>query len=172
MPDRDPFAGGGNEFAAADSLRSSELTRGQPSEHDVLHDRSARPGRRPRYRSATLDPGDWQDYVRESQSSLRVIAEQTGGFATRSTATTSGRRSSGSTLRRSDYYVVGYYSNNPDPLKKRRTYRGPHRVDTETESRSVPADLQDVIHAKTSLSVPPEGGSHRILLGLAPILCL
>ena len=28
-----------------------------------------------------LDMMDWQDYVRETQDSLRVIAEQTGGYA-------------------------------------------------------------------------------------------
>ena len=29
----------------------------------------------------TLDMMDWQDHIRETQSSLRVIAELTGGFA-------------------------------------------------------------------------------------------
>ena len=66
-----------------------------------------------------LDMMDWQDHIRETQSSLRVIAELTGGFAVVN------QNDFDKALKRidaetSDYYVFGYYSSNPDPLKKRR----------------------------------------------------
>jgi hypothetical protein len=66
-----------------------------------------------------LDMTDWQDHIRETQSSLRVIAELTGGFAlVNSNDFDKGlKRIDGET---SDYYVLGYYSSNPDPFKKRR----------------------------------------------------
>ena len=67
----------------------------------------------------TLDAADWQDHIRETQSSLRVIAELTGGIAGVNTNNFTGllKRIDGET---SDYYVLGYNSSNPDPLKKRR----------------------------------------------------
>jgi hypothetical protein len=66
-----------------------------------------------------VDMTDWQDYVRESQNSLRVIAELTGGMAVVN------QNDFDKALKRidaetSDYYVLGYYSSNPDPLKKKR----------------------------------------------------
>jgi hypothetical protein len=67
----------------------------------------------------TLDTTDWQDHIRETQSSLRTIAELTGGYAVVN------QNDFDKALKRidaetSDYYVLGYYSTNPDPLKKRR----------------------------------------------------
>ena len=66
-----------------------------------------------------VDMMDYQNYVTTSQNSLRVIAEQTGGFATvnQNDFMKSLKRIDAET---SDYYVVGYYSNNPDPTKKTR----------------------------------------------------
>jgi VWFA-related protein len=66
-----------------------------------------------------IDMVEWQDYVRTSQDSLRVLAEQTGGIAVVN------QNDFDKALKRidnetSDYYVVGYYSSNPDPTKKRR----------------------------------------------------
>jgi VWFA-related protein len=62
---------------------------------------------------------DWNEYIRESQNSLRVLAEQTGGMAVVN------QNDFDKALKRidaetSDYYVLGYYSNNPDPLKRTR----------------------------------------------------
>ena len=67
-----------------------------------------------------VDMTEWQDYVRKSQDSLRVLAEQTGGIAVVN------QNDFDKALKRidaetSDYYVLGYYSNNPDPLKKNRS---------------------------------------------------
>ena len=66
-----------------------------------------------------IDMVEWQDYVRSSQDSLRVLAELTGGIAVVN------QNDFDKALKRidnetSDYYVVGYYSSNPDPTKRRR----------------------------------------------------
>jgi VWFA-related protein len=62
---------------------------------------------------------EWNAYVRDTQDSLRVLAEETGGIAVVN------QNDFDKALKRidnetSDYYVVGYYSSNPDPTKKRR----------------------------------------------------
>ena len=67
-----------------------------------------------------VDMVEWQAYVRTSQDSLRTIAELTGGYAAVN------QNDFDKALKRidaetSDYYVIGYYSNNPDPRKKNRT---------------------------------------------------
>src|SRR5688572_6341119 len=66
-----------------------------------------------------VDIQDWNAYLRESQDSLRVLAEQTGGIAVVN------QNDFNKALKKidnetSDYYVIGYYSSNPDPLKRTR----------------------------------------------------
>jgi VWFA-related protein len=66
-----------------------------------------------------VDPVEWGNYVRKSQDSLRVIADETGGYAVVN------QNDFDKALKRidaetSDYYVIGYYSSNPDPTKKNR----------------------------------------------------
>lgn len=67
-----------------------------------------------------VDQSEWRSYLQRTQSSLRYLAEQTGGFAvvnvndfasqfTRIDAETS------------DYYLIGYYSTNTDVSKRVRT---------------------------------------------------
>jgi VWFA-related protein len=67
-----------------------------------------------------VDMVEYQAYVRNSQDSLRVLADLTGGLAVIN------QNDFSRALKRidqetSDYYVVGYYSSNPDPSKRRRT---------------------------------------------------
>jgi VWFA-related protein len=80
----------------------------------------------PRGLVAGPDPGrsvnavEWSAHVRTTQDTLRVLAERTGGIATVD------RNGFDSALARidaeaSDYYVLAYYSSNPDPLKRQRT---------------------------------------------------
>ena len=117
-----PFSKSGNQFAAADlASELSELTR-QANRSNVtmytIDPRGLVGG--PDLDETKLDPMDWQDHVRETQSSLRVIADLTGGYAVVNS------NDFDKALKRidaetSDYYVLGYYSSNPDPLKKRRT---------------------------------------------------
>ena len=66
-----------------------------------------------------VDPVEWGNYVRKSQDSLRVIADETGGYAVIN------QNDFDKALKRidaetSDYYVIGYYSTNLDPTKKNR----------------------------------------------------
>ena len=66
-----------------------------------------------------VDPQQWQEFIRKSQDSLRVLAEETGGIAVVN------QNDFGKALKRidaetSDYYVLGYYSKNPDRTKRRR----------------------------------------------------
>jgi len=67
-----------------------------------------------------VDPQQWQEFVRKSQDSLRTLAEETGGLAVVNTNdfTRALKRVDAET---SDYYVLGYYSKNPDILKRRRS---------------------------------------------------
>jgi VWFA-related protein len=67
-----------------------------------------------------VDPQQWQEFVRKSQDSLRTLAEETGGIAVVNTNdfTKALKKVDADT---SDYYVIGYYSKNPDILKRRRT---------------------------------------------------
>ena len=71
---------------------------------------------------------DWNNYLRESQDSLRVLAEETGGMAVVN------QNDFDKALKRidaetSDYYVLGYYSKNPDPLRRTR------RIEVRAPSR-------------------------------------
>ena len=67
----------------------------------------------------TVDPSDFQDHIRTTQDSLRVLAQETGGIAivNQNNFDKGLKRIDAET---SDYYVVGYYSTNPDPLKRTR----------------------------------------------------
>src|SRR6266516_2693563 len=73
-------------------------------------------------RLGTMDPNSpfqQNEFVRKSQDSLRVIAEETGGLAVvnQNDFSKALKRIDAET---SDYYVLGYISKNPDPTKRRR----------------------------------------------------
>jgi VWFA-related protein len=66
-----------------------------------------------------VDPSEWANYVRKTQESLRVLADETGGLAVVN------QNDMDKALKRidaesSDYYVLGFYSNNADPTHRRR----------------------------------------------------
>jgi VWFA-related protein len=68
---------------------------------------------------ADVRPEEWNAHVRDAHDSLRMLAEATGGFAI---VNTNGFQQG---LKRidnetSDYYVLGYYSKNADPLRRTR----------------------------------------------------
>jgi len=67
-----------------------------------------------------LDQSEWRTYIQKTTSTLRYMAEETGGFAVVNTNdfATDLRRIDAET---SDYYVLGFYSTNPDPTKRTRT---------------------------------------------------
>lgn len=66
-----------------------------------------------------ISPTEWATHVRKSTDTLRILADQTGGFAVVNTNDFNKglARIDNET---SDYYVLGYYSTNPDPTKRTR----------------------------------------------------
>jgi len=123
VPDANPFNQTGNEFAAADlAAELSELIRAAARANTTIYtiDPRGLAGQLPDPSQIKVDSADWQDHVRETQSSLRVLAESTGGFAAIN-ANDFDRAIAKIDAAMSDYYLLGYYSSNPDPLKKRRT---------------------------------------------------
>lgn len=66
------------------------------------------------------DQSEWRSYIQKSTSSLRYIAEATGGFPVVNTNDFLGELKK-IDAETSDYYVLGFYSSNPDPLKRTRS---------------------------------------------------
>jgi len=66
-----------------------------------------------------VNTSDWNSFTRERQNSLRTLAELTGGFAIVNTNEIDKllKRIDNDT---SDYYVLGYYSSNPDAARRTR----------------------------------------------------
>ena len=65
------------------------------------------------------DQSEWRTYIQKTTSSLRYLAEATGGFAIVNTNDFSGELKKVD-AETSDYYVLGFYSSNPDPTKRTR----------------------------------------------------
>jgi VWFA-related protein len=66
-----------------------------------------------------VDPQEWGEHLRKTQDTMRVLADDTGGIAVVN------QNDFDKALKRidadsSDYYVLGYYSSNPDPTHRRR----------------------------------------------------
>jgi VWFA-related protein len=150
VPDTNPFSTNKNEFAAADlAAELAELTREANRANTTIYTIDPRglvDG--PDIDQATLNSVDWQDHVRETQNSLRTIAELTGGIAVVNQNDVE-RALRGIDNETSDYYVIGYYSSNPDPLKKRRTIE--IRVKSSAKRR---ADKYQLSY-KTSYTLKP-----------------
>jgi VWFA-related protein len=145
---RDPFTGNeqGQQFLESDLVRElAELTRAANRANATLYTID------PRGLVAGQDLGDeqvdtaeWLDHIRETQGSLRVLAEETGGIAVVN------QNDFDKALKRidaetSDYYVLGYYSTNPDPLKRTR------RIEVKTKRDGV----QVWSRTSYSLRLPP-----------------
>ncbi len=66
-----------------------------------------------------LDQSEIRTHLQKTQSTLRFMAEETGGFAVvnANDFATEFKRIDAET---SDYYVIGYYSSNPDPTRRVR----------------------------------------------------
>jgi len=67
----------------------------------------------------SLDQSEWRTFLQKTQSSLRYIAEETGGFAVVNDNDLVGalKKIDAET---SDYYILGFYSTNSDPTKRVR----------------------------------------------------
>ena len=67
-----------------------------------------------------VDQSEWRNYIQKTTSTLKYLSEETGGFPIVDTNDFAGalKRVDAET---SDYYVLGFYSTNPDPTKRTRT---------------------------------------------------
>jgi VWFA-related protein len=70
--------------------------------------------------SQPINMVEWQKHVSRSQDTLRVLADETGGIAVvnKNNFVSALKQIDAAT---SDYYLLGYYSTNPDPTRRRRT---------------------------------------------------
>lgn len=121
-PDSDPLPSRpGTRFSEADlAIELAELTRAANRANATIYTIDPRGLVGMPDLDQKVDMVEWQNYVTSSQNSLRVLAELTGGFATvnRNDLLAALERIDQET---SDYYVIGYYSSNPDPKRRRRT---------------------------------------------------
>jgi len=110
----------GNRFADTDlAIELNELTREANRANATFYSIDPRGLVAGQDLDEQVDPTEWETHLRKSQDSLRVLAEQTGGIAVVNT------NDFDKALKRidaetSDYYVLGYYSSNPDPTQRRR----------------------------------------------------
>jgi VWFA-related protein len=112
--------GSQNQFSDADLARElSEVTRTANRANATLYTIDPRGLVAGTDLDEQLDPNEYAEYVRKSQDSLRVLAEQTGGIAVvnQNNFEKALKRIDAET---SDYYMLGYSSSNPDPLKRTR----------------------------------------------------
>jgi VWFA-related protein len=129
--DYDPFTRQSQQFADADLARElAELTRSSNRANATLYTIDPRGLIAGSDLDEQVDPTEWNNHVRKTQDSLRVLADETGGFAVVN------QNDFDKALKRidaetSDYYVVGYYSTNPDPLKRTR------KLEIKTTRKSV-----------------------------------
>jgi VWFA-related protein len=66
-----------------------------------------------------VDPNEYRQMILTQQDTLRSLADDTGGLAIVN-QNDFGRALARIDAETSDYYVLGYYSNNPDPTHRRR----------------------------------------------------
>jgi VWFA-related protein len=110
----------GQQFADADLARElGELTRTANRANATIYTIDPRGLVAGSDLDEQLDPVEYGEHIRKTQDSLRVLADETGGIAVVN------QNDFDKALKRidaetSDYYVLGYTSSNPDPLKRTR----------------------------------------------------
>jgi len=117
---RNPFENGGQQFADADLVAAlAELTRAARRANVAFYTIDPRGLIANPDINVNLSVEEWRSFVTESTSSLRVLADETGGFAIVDTNDfKKGIQRIDNEM--SDYYILGYTSSNPDPLKVTR----------------------------------------------------
>jgi VWFA-related protein len=114
---RNPFELNGQQFAESDLISAlAELTRTARRSNVTFYTLDPRGLIAGSDISVQLSIEEWSRFVDTSVSSLRVLADETGGFCACQTNNFKGA------IQRidnemSDYYMLGYTSTNPDPLK-------------------------------------------------------
>lgn len=117
---QDPFSRQGQQFADTDLFHElAELTRAANRANATLYTIDPRGLIGGSEIDQQVNPTDWSSYIQKTQNSLRTLAEQTGGIAVVN------QNDFDKALKRidaetSDYYVLGYYSSNPDPTIRTR----------------------------------------------------
>ncbi len=146
-----PFAGprsdqGGAQFAQTDlAIELMELTRAANRANATLYTIDPRGLVAGMDLDEQVEQVDWNNYVQRTQDSLRTLAELTGGIAVVNS------NDFDKALKRidaetSDYYVLGYYSTNPDPLRRTR----------RIEIKAKRSGLQ--VWSRTAYSLPAPAG--------------
>jgi len=136
---------GGAQFADADLAREeAELTLAANRANATLYTIDPRGLVAGADLDEQVDPVQWQTVLQKSQDSLRVLAENTGGIAVVNT------NDFDKALKRidnetSDYYVLGYYSKNPDPTQRTR------RIEVKVNRGDV------AVWSRTAYSLPLRG---------------
>jgi VWFA-related protein len=134
----------GQQFADADLARElGELTRTANRANATIYTIDPRGLVAGSDLDEQLDPVEYGEHVRKTQDSLRVLADETGGIAVVN------QNDFDKALKRidaetSDYYVLGYTSSNPDPLKRTR----------KIEVKVTKPDLRVI--SRTSYSLKPQ----------------
>lgn len=117
---RNPFESNGQQFADADLVSAlAELTRRARRANVTFYTVDPRGLIAGSDINVQLSIEEWRDFVETSISSLRVLADETGGFCICNTNDFK-RGLQRIDNEMSDYYLIGYASTNPDPLKIRR----------------------------------------------------
>jgi VWFA-related protein len=117
----DPWQNQGKQFADADLVHElADLTRTANRANVTMYTIDPRGLVGGSDLDEQVDPTEWNDYLHKSQDSLRVLAEQTGGIAVinQNDFSKALQKIDADT---SDYYMLGYYSKNPDPTRRYRT---------------------------------------------------
>jgi hypothetical protein len=120
LPGENPFEKAGSEFSEMDLISEIAYLVNEARRANVVF--------------YTMDPrgllagpniadrlgmDEWHEWVTVTESSLRILGENTGGFCMCGTNNfLDGMRRIDAEM--SDYYVIGYSSNNPDPMKVER----------------------------------------------------
>ncbi len=133
----------GSQFADAELVRDmAEVTRAANRANATLYTIDPRGLVAGGDIGENVDPVEWETYVSRTVDSLRTIADLTGGFAVVN------QNDFDKALKRidaetSDYYVLGFYSSNPDPLRRTR------RIEVVTKRDGVK------VWSRTSYSLRP-----------------
>jgi VWFA-related protein len=141
----------GTQFAEADLVRElAELTRAANRANATIYSIDPRGLVGGPDIDEEVDPTEWGNYIRQSQDSLRVLADLTGGIAVVN------QNDFDKALKRidaetSDYYVLGYYSNNPDPTRRTR------QIEVKVKRK----DVQVWSRRSYSLKAPPSVPSSK-----------
>ena len=119
-PFDNPFEKGGLQFAESDLIaQMSELIRAANRANVTFYTIDPRGLMAGPDINLDLGAREWQDYLNNTISSLKVLGDETGGFCICNTNDFR-KRLQQIDNEMSDYYLIGWTTSNPDPLKVRR----------------------------------------------------